>query len=143
MTVVPNDQARKLQAKRKNTLTGLKYSGLDLVPHKKVQKEKLAIREDLAKLRFQALKRDDKIMRALGEDWNDHGISARLAYALTSLTPKAWARFHADTHHEQVEELLDALIDTAEFLKCVVQLIECAHTRLIASACAARTVVAP
>jgi hypothetical protein len=68
-------------AKRKSALVGLRDSGLDLMPRKKAPKGELATNADYAKIKFQALKRDEGVMRALGEGWHRHGISARVAYA--------------------------------------------------------------
>ena len=46
-------------------------------------------------------------------------------------------KFHAKTDHEQVDQLLASFIDTAEFLKYVVQMMEAAQQRLVATGCAA------
>jgi hypothetical protein len=107
------------------------------MPRKKAPKGKLATSADYAKIKFQALKRDGRVMRALGEGWHRHGISARVAYASMIMSREKWIEFHAETDHNHVDEMLAALIDTAEFLKSVVQMIECAATRLVATGCAA------
>jgi hypothetical protein len=55
----------------------------------------------------------------------------------TCMSKKQMTEFHANVDHEQVDQLLASLLDTAEFLKNVVQMIETAQIRLIATACAA------
>jgi hypothetical protein len=45
--------------------------------------------------------------------------------------------FHAETDHEQVDQLLASFMDTAEFLKHVVRMMESAEMRLLATRCAA------
>jgi hypothetical protein len=53
------------------------------------------------------------------------------------MSRERWIEFHAETDMSHVDELLASFIDTAEFLKSVVQMIESAQTRLIATGCAA------
>jgi hypothetical protein len=110
----------------------VRRSGLDLVPSKKVQKTKLATQEEMAKLKFRALKRDDRIMHALADGWHQHGISTRVAYASMVMSHKDWIKFHAGMDHNHVDRMLACLIDSAEFLKCAAQMMEVAQTRLLA-----------
>ena len=124
-------------AKRQSALVGLRDSGLDLVARKKTPREKRATQKDYAKIKFRALKRDERVMRALGEGWHQHGISARIAYASMIMSREKWIEFHAEMDHDHVDQMLAGLIDTAEFLKSVVQMIDCAQTRLVATGCAA------
>jgi len=124
-------------AKRKSALVGIKRSGLDLVPSTKTAKDKLANHEQYAKIKFRAWKKTETAMNALGAGWHDRGITARLAYATMLMSRKKMVEFHAETDHEQVDQLLASFLDTAEFLKTVVGMIEAAQTRLIGTACSA------
>lgn len=131
-------QPKEKPAKRKSALVGLRDSGLMLVPRKKSPKKgRQATKEDYAKVNFRAVKRDDKVMRMLGEGWHNHGIAVRFAYASMMFSRDGWVKFHADTDHDHVDELLASWIDTSEFLKTVVQMIECAQMRLVATGCLA------
>jgi hypothetical protein len=124
-------------AKRKSALVGLKRSGLELVPSTKIPKDKVATQEQCASVKFRALRRSEKAMKALGAGWHDRGIAARFAYATMLMSRKTMIEFHAETDHEQVDQLLASFFDTAEFLKHVVQMMEAAQMRLIATGCAA------
>ena len=52
-------QPKKPPARRKSAMHGVRRSGLNLVPSKKVQKTKLATQEETPKLKFRSLKRDE------------------------------------------------------------------------------------
>jgi hypothetical protein len=82
-------------------------------------------------------KKTETAMNTLGAGWNDRGIAARFAYATMRMSRKKMIEFHAETDHEQVDQLLASFLETAEFLKYVVGMIEAAQTRLIATACTA------
>jgi hypothetical protein len=124
-------------AKRKSALVGIKRSGLDLVPSTKTPKDQIATQEQCAGMKFRALRRSEKAMNALGAGWHDRGIAARFAYATMLMSRKRMIEFHAETDQEQVDRLLASFMDTAEFLKHVVQMMEAAQLRLIATGCAA------
>jgi hypothetical protein len=127
----------KQPAKRKSALVGIRRSGLELVPSKKTPKDEIATQEQCANMKFRALRRSEKAMSALGVGWHDRGIAARFAYATMLMSRKKMIEFHAETDHNQVDQLLASFLDTAEFLKHVVQMMEAAQLRLIATACAA------
>jgi hypothetical protein len=124
-------------AKRRSALVGIKRSGLDLVPSTKTPKDKIATQEQCANMKFRALRRSEKAMNALGAGWHDRGIAARFAYATMLMSRKRMIEFHAETDHEQVDQLLASFMDTAEFPKHVVRMMESAEMRLIATGCAA------
>jgi len=124
-------------AKRKSALVGIKRSGLDLVPSTKTPKDEFATQDQYAKIKFRAWKKTKTAMNALGAGWHDRGITARFAYATMLMSRKKMVEFHAETDHEQVDQLLASFIDTAEFLKYVVRMMESAQTRLVATGCAA------
>jgi hypothetical protein len=124
-------------AKRKSALVGIKRSGLDLVATKKTPKDELATHEQYSNMKFRALRRSEKAMNAIGAGWHDRGTAARFAYATMLMSRKRMIEFHAETDHEQVDQLLASFMDTAEFLKHVVQMMEAAQLRLIATGCAA------
>jgi hypothetical protein len=136
-SVIEFPKQPKPPTKRKSALVGIKRSGLDLVPSKKTPKDKIATHEECAKMKFRAWKKTETAMNALGAGWHDRGIAARFAYATMCMSRKGMIEFHAETDHEQVDQLLASFLDTAEFLKHVVRMIEAAQTRLIATACTA------
>jgi hypothetical protein len=127
----------KRPAKRKSALVGIKRSGLDLVPSKKTPKDKIATQEQCAGMKFRAWKRTETAMNAIGAGWHDRGIAARFAYATMLMSRKRMIEFHAETDHEQVDQLLASFMNTAEFLKHVVRMMEAAQLRLVATGCAA------
>jgi hypothetical protein len=124
-------------AKRKSAVVGIKRSGLDLVPSTKTPKDQLASHEELANTKFRAVRKTEKAMNALGAGWHDRGIAARFAYGAMCMSRKQMIEFHANVDHEQVDQLLASFLDTAEFLKHVVRMMEAAQARLIATGCAA------
>jgi hypothetical protein len=124
-------------AKRKSALVGIKRTRFDLVPSKKTPKDKIATHEQCAKIKFRAWKKTERAMNALGAGWADRGIAARFAYGTMLMSRKQMIEFHAETDHEQVDQLLASFLSTAEFLKHVVGMIEAAQTRLIATGCTA------
>jgi hypothetical protein len=127
----------KRPAKRKSALVGIKRSGLDLVPSTKTPKDELATQDQCAKVKFRAWKKTETAMNALGAGWHDRGIAARFAYATMCMSRKQMIELHAETDHEQVDQLLASFLETAEFLKYVVRMMESAQLRLIATGCAA------
>lgn len=127
----------KRPAKRKSALVGIKRSGLELVRSTKTPKDEIATQEQCAKMKFRALRRSESVMNALCAGWHDRGIAARFAYAVMLMSQKKMIEFHAETDHEQVDQLFASFLDTAEFLKSVIQMMESAQVRFIASGCAA------
>jgi hypothetical protein len=113
-------QHKEPPAKQRSALLGLRDSGLELVSRQKTPKNQQATQEDYARIKFRAVKRDERVMNALGEGWHQHGISARSAYATMIMSRERWIEFHAETDMSHVDELLASFIDTAEFLKSVV-----------------------
>ena len=51
-----------------------------------------------------------------------------------NLSQQKWVELHAEGDHEHVDWMLASLIDTAEFLKSVVLMMEIAQVRLDADA---------
>ena len=90
------------------------------MPSTKTPKDEIATHEEYAKIKFRAWKKTETAMNALGAGWNDRGIAARLAYATMLMSRKKMIEFHAETDHEQVDQLLASFLETAEFLKHVV-----------------------
>jgi hypothetical protein len=125
-------------ADRKSAIAGVRRSGFDLVPHQKLPKDKIATQEQCAKMAFKPWKKDDKDLEVFGGDnWHDHGVYVRLAYALMLMSRDEMIEFHRDTDGDQVDLLFANIFDTAEFLKYVAAMAETAVGRLMASGCAA------
>jgi hypothetical protein len=70
------------------------------------------------------------MMNTLGEEWHNHGIGARTAYAMVTTPQKALVEFHADCNHEQIDELLAGMFRTAEILKITVRFMDLAIMRM-------------
>lgn len=66
-----------------------------------------------------SVEKTETAMNTLGAGWNDRGIAARFAYATMLMSRKKMIEFHAETDHEQVDQLLASFLETAEFLKYI------------------------
>jgi hypothetical protein len=71
---------RGASGQAQSVLVGLRDNGLELVP-RRPSKGKVATQRQYAKIKLQAVKRDERVMNALGEGWHAHGVAARFVYA--------------------------------------------------------------
>jgi hypothetical protein len=62
--------------------------------------------------------------------------ASRTAYSIMHLTKDQLVDIHSKEHFDGFEETVANLMNTAAMLKAVVQMIEGAHERMLASACA-------
>lgn len=98
----------------------------------------MATEEQCARMEFKPWKKYDYDLEVFGgENWHNHGVYVRLAYALKLMSRDEMIEFHRDTDGDQVDLLFANLFDTAEFLKYVAAMAESALGRMMASGCAA------
>jgi len=73
------------------------------------------------------------MMLTLGEEWHDHGINARTAYAMMTVPQKNLIQLHGEMSHVQVDQMLANICRTTEILKVAAQFMDFALARRIAA----------
>lgn len=87
-----------------------------------------------ANARFRPWKRKEAMMRSLGEDWHDHEISVRTAYAMMAVPQRNLLQIHEEVMTEsQVDQMMANICRTAELLKIAASFMDLSLIRLIAA----------
>ncbi len=127
----------KPRSLRKSAVSQARQSGLQLVPKKKLAKGEVANPEDIADIDWKPWKRD----RSLGKTglWRDAemincAVAARMSYAIMLMSKSDLVAMHGKVEHEHVDTMMGQMMDSAEMLKAVAQMMESAYMRILSSA---------
>jgi hypothetical protein len=110
-------------------------SGFKLVPKDKVGRRLVTMRE-LARVDFKPLGGKPGQVKPSDRDLANCGVPCRMASMLVRLSREEMLELQRKWKKEEVGEAIEALIDTAEWLKCGVYVLEAAYKRLIVTAAA-------
>src|SRR5262249_45812893 len=101
------------------------------------QKRKLMTLRDYAKVRWEPWQRTPKMHPAellpRSKQWNDVGITARMAYALMLLSRDQLIESIRDPNNDAVSgQIMERLADVSDKLKGIITMIDAAHARYLA-----------
>ena len=137
----PRRTASKIKPK-KSAVSLVEMSGLDLVPTRK-SRGKPATMRDYAKIDFSPWTREPGMKKnelfPSDEKVNRLAVSCRIAYATMLKSREDLIAMHGKANHGLIDEFVANLVDTAERLKVLTEMVEGAFARVLASAAAAYT----
>jgi hypothetical protein len=114
-------------------------SGFDLVPKRK-PRGKLATWRGIAKVDFKPWTRTPDMQPTelipSNATLQSCALPARMAYAIMLRTKEQLIEMHGKVEHEDIDNMMDDLSNTAEKLKSIVAILDTAYTRMLVSASA-------
>jgi hypothetical protein len=122
-----------------SAVSKVKQSGFELVPKRK-PRGNLATERDYAKIDWKPWKREKGMKK--GELLPNAGsfercyVPARFAFATMLMERKNLIEMHGKVDHGYVDKLMASFVETSEWLKGVVRMIDTAYMRTLASAAA-------
>jgi hypothetical protein len=116
------------------------FASIELIGQKAFRQRrrlgKLASVEDFVKAnsRFRAWKRQDSIGKTmLWKEWDNHGVSARIAYGMVTSTQKKLVQMHEEMDPATVDEIMGNIYRSTEILKAAAQFMDLVLVRLVAA----------
>lgn len=128
-------------AKRKNSaIASVKKSGLGIV-RERAKRGRLATMRDYATADFKPWTREPGMapgeLVPSAEIMDGFGVSCRMAYGIMLQSRETLIALHSKVDHDATDSLMANLLNTSERLKEIVQMVDGAYLRLLASAAAA------
>lgn len=129
---------KPLPADRPSAIDSVESSGLRLIDVGDDFAGEPATHEQLAAMEFVPWAGKPEGTEALtGDSWMQHRISVVFAHATMFRSKRDLINLHRDADPDSVDQLMANIVETAEWLKAVVSMMEGAQLRLLAAACAA------
>jgi hypothetical protein len=128
--------------KKHSAVSAVKRSGFELVTTKESGKGngKLATERDFAKIDWKPWKREKGMKRGgllpSAGSFERCYVPARFAYATMLMERKDLIEMHGKVDHGYVDKLMANFVETSEWLKGVVRMIDVAYLRTLASGAA-------
>lgn len=123
---------------RKSAVASARQSGLQLVPKEKLAKKDLATPEGIADIDWKPWKRDKSLGKTglfpSDKEMINCAVAARMSYAVMLMEKKDLVAMHGKVEHKHVDTMMGQMMDSAEMLKAVAQMVETAYLRILASA---------
>jgi hypothetical protein len=133
-------RTKRAPRKRKSAIADVKKSGYELVPSRKVPKEKgkRLTGSELGRVPFEPWdKREDDMAPINGENWDARGVDVRFAHAVMTMSKEGLIDLHTTVDMDHVDALVASIFGTHEFLKFIAAMMESAIDRILISGYAA------
>jgi hypothetical protein len=133
-------RTKRAPRKRKSAIADVKKSGYELVPSRKLPKEKgkRLTDSELGKVPFEPWEKHPDDMTPIdGEHWHARGVDVRFAHAVMTMSKEGLIDLHATVDMDHVDALIANIFGTHEFLKFIAAMMESAINRILISGCAA------
>jgi hypothetical protein len=85
---------------------------------------------------FEAWQRLPAMMKTLGEEWHDHGVQARTAYAMVTSPQSTMEGMHEEFDHADVDAMMANISRASEILKVTARFMDLTLLRMVAAATA-------
>jgi hypothetical protein len=121
---------------KRSAVSKVKMSGFDFVPTPAQKRGKLASERDLAKMEWEPWIAEGEGLQPSNAALMHCGVPLRFAYGTMLKTKDELIAMHAKIDHGDVDKLMASWMETSEWLKSIVVMLDQAYLRTMASAAA-------